>query len=153
MLVKLLRNALVVAMGFSGAFADDHPHIPANAWEQHPEGIALAMILTTQMENGVQKSTIQVYVKNTSNVVKSYFGPNHFDGMGVIILYVKNNESVSLRDYSPEEGSKKMRPQIKPGQILSQTVDLSPDELALIKAYPVKCHVALLKSLAHAAAL
>ena len=136
-LVKVLAILFVASLVLS-ARADDQPNIPASAWEQHPEGIALAFTLSSRAEGNRQVISIYVYIKNTSNA-DWYFERNKEPA----IYYIRDHD-VPLRNYDESmfEESKKVTPErIKPGGTGSRTIDLTPAELALIKGLPVKCRV------------
>jgi len=134
----VLAMIFAATMGLSLARADDTPSIPANAWESHPEGIALAVMLTSRMDHGTKKYSILVYTKNTSQASIYYQGPDGFH-LEMEIFYYDHDKPIPLRDYSPESGSRIIPPEIQPGETLLRKVDLNPDELALIQAHPVKC--------------
>jgi len=146
MSLKSWAILFVMSMVISTAPADDKPNIPASAWEQHPEGVALAMILVTQTENGTQKGAIKVYVKNTSSGIK--YLPDNINDWAVQIFYIDNKgKHVPLRDYSAEQRPRTFTmPAMpdsrlyQPGEIGIRTIDLSPSELAVVKKYPVICH-------------
>jgi hypothetical protein len=117
--------------------------IPESAWEQHPEGLALALFLKTTTVEGQEKDTIRVFMKNTSTTLKRYVGPDLYN-VAVEIFY-ENNEGkqVPLRDYSPPSGTPLPPPEIKPGAIFLRTVDLTPDELTLIKTHRISAHISI----------
>ncbi len=118
-------------------------NIPTSAWEQHPEGVALAMTSTTNTDNGAQKGAISVYIKNTSDLTKYYKGPDGFN-LDMQIFYMDDHgEQIPLRDYNWRGCSSTLSPAIKPGKILSRTVDLNPNEFALIQGRLIKCRVCI----------
>ena len=110
-------------------------NIPAALWEQHPEGIALALFLSTQ---DVQKKAIQVYIQNTSNTDK-YLIVSGIDS-GIQIYYIDaTGAQVPLHNYSDNMLNRKSS-LIKPGETLTRRILLTPDELVLIQTHPIKCN-------------
>ena len=136
---RLFLCSALLLLGVGSLFAE--PQIPDSAWEQHPEGIAVAMTFSSHNENNVQKNVITIYMKNTSNLSAYYVGTEGFHREVALFLVDKAGEETPLRDYSPQPGSKILAPEIKPGETLSRTVDLSPEEMALIKGHPIKCRL------------
>jgi hypothetical protein len=123
------------------ALANEQPNIPDNSWELRPEGVALAIVFTSD----AKKSCLNVYLKNTSTVIKYCVSPDGFNRDIEIDYLNDHSEQISLRDYSrPNGGSRLTMPELKPGNIQSWTVELSASELALLKAHPAKCHICVI---------
>jgi hypothetical protein len=139
---RFLLGLALLLFGFAPLLAD--PNIPGGAWEQHTEGVALAIVFTVTTENGTEKGTIKVYIKNTSGTTK--YLPGNINDRAVQIFYIDNEgRCVPLRDYSlkvPPIFTMPAMPDSRlyqAGELGIRTVDLSPTELALVKKYPVQC--------------
>src|ERR1700683_5337235 len=101
MAFKSLAIIFVMNIVISNATANEmsfcQPDFPASLWEQHPEGIALAMTLSTRTENGVESNAIHVYIKNTSPTVKDF--PPRGSDWGIEIYYIDGHGAqVPLHD-------------------------------------------------------
>jgi hypothetical protein len=119
------------------------PNIPASSWEQFPQGIALAMTLENRTHNGAQKHYVMVYIKNTSGSDKYFYEMNDISRLE--LYYVTDSgTAVPLRTYNYDhrDGIVLMNVPpyaIKPGEVLSRDIELTSDELALVKSHAVKC--------------
>lgn len=142
----MLAIGLALSLVTLSAIADlsfNAPHIPASSWEQHPQGIALAVTLANRTHNGSQKHYVVVYIKNTSASDKYFSEMNDISRLE--LSYVNDSGAeVPLRTYNYDhpDGIVLMNVPpyaIKPGEILSRKIELTPDELALVKAHPVQC--------------
>ena len=119
------------------------PDIPTSQWESHTEGIALALTLITRTGKEGSKSFLTFYIKNTSNTVKEFaiYGSNY----GFQFSSSDNNGAwhPSLNS-APFNGSGYMLSYaIKPGEIFSHEIEVSPDDLMLIKSHSIKCSLCL----------
>jgi hypothetical protein len=133
----LCISVLVAACG--QLLAD--PELPQKAWEQHREGIAVAILAVTDAESIPPKYSISAFLKNTSSTDKYFAG---FDGThrDFEIFYTDDNgNQTPLRDYRQPDIIQKMLecPVIKPGATLSLTVGLTPPEIVLLKGRLVRC--------------
>jgi hypothetical protein len=128
------------------ATADEQLNIPANAWEQHPEGVALALILTKGIENDAQSIYLRLYVKNTSdNPVPLMGGPAVFfyvDGSGKTVILANNSDDNLIENFQRWKV-------IAPGKIRSTDIEVTTAEVAVIKANTVKCKILLLDRATH----
>ena len=95
-----------------------------------------------QTIDGISKTTIRIDVKNTSRSSEYYKGPDRFNLETAIIILKQDTES-PLRNYDLD-GSYSRPPEIKPGDTLSRTIVLSPEELTRLAGNPVKCRVGVL---------
>jgi len=141
---------LCVAFSLCGSVsALAQPAIPASSWEQHPEGFALAVILTKRIDNERSISSIEVYFKNIGK--KDFFTslpepiPTPFQ-----VFYLNDSKVLTpLRDYNPNPGppptveASVMPLEIKPGETVSGAIDITPNELALIRGRHVVCKVSI----------
>lgn len=136
-MVRLLAIIFATTMVLSIASADDKPNDPASSWEQHPEGIALTVTLTSIAEKSPPKNSIQIYIKNTSESAKTLYG--HGTGEVRIFYTDDHNAQIPLRAYNGDLLSPKGNTVLQMGATLGKTISLAPSELALIKTHPVKC--------------
>jgi hypothetical protein len=125
--------------------AAQQPQIPANAWELHPEGVALALMLTKGRGNDAQSIYLNLYVKNTSNNPVSMMG-----GPAIFFYLDSSGKPVSLGNHAhPDQPWKDAieRNQrfkvIPPGKIRSTGTDVTTAEVALIKTHTVQCKIIL----------
>jgi hypothetical protein len=140
--VKSLAILFAANMVFSAAVADNQTNLPAGAWEQHPEGIALALRLTTTTHPAGQANAISISIKNISKTPKQF---SRFAAeSGIQIFYLKKpgapiplgTDSVliyhaAIYDSGPVA--------ILPNATLVRVVKLTSKELVSVKSYPVKC--------------
>jgi hypothetical protein len=138
--------ASILALNLTPSFlrANAQSDMLANAWEHHAEGVSVAMFLVSRMENGAKKSSIKVYIKNTADTKK--YLPNDVNDSALQIFYVNSNGShVPLRDYTPKIPSVVSMPAMpdsrryESGEVEVKTIDLTPDELALVETHPIFC--------------
>ena len=148
--MKPVLNYLLVALllNVSGllATAQEESQIPAAAWEQHPEGVALALMLTKGIGNDAQSIYLRLYVKNTSdNPVPLMGGPAVFfylDGSGNTVILANNAEDDIIENFQRWKV-------IAPGKIRSTDIEVTTAEVAVIKANTVKCKILLLDRATH----
>src|ERR1700728_1167499 len=105
-LFKMLAIIFAVHTVISTATADDlsfgQPNISIASWEQHSEGVALALTLNTQTEKGVHKSVINVYIKNTSDTNKTFIVSGA--DSGIRIYYIDGQGAqVTLHNYTIDD--------------------------------------------------
>ncbi|MCE0497101.1 MAG: hypothetical protein LV481_04055 [Methylacidiphilales bacterium] len=128
------------------AKADDQPNIPASSWEQHPEGVALALMLTKGIGNDSQSIYLRLFVKNTSdNPVPLMGGPAVFfylDSSGNPVNLGNNSEDDIIENFQRWKV-------IAPGKIRSTETEVTTAEVAVIKANTVKCKILLLDRATH----
>jgi hypothetical protein len=130
-----------------GATAQEEPQIPANAWEQHPEGVALALVLTKGIGNDAQSIYLKLYVKNTSNNPEAIMGR----GPATFFYLDSSGNPVNLGHYGHanqpwkdfNENSQRWRV-IPPGKITSTGTEVTAADVALIKTNTVKCKILLI---------
>ena len=141
---RTLVTILVLSVIAFSVKAGDQPDVPANAWEQHEEGVSTAIILVSMTEDGKKKSAIKVYIKNTANTEK--YLPGDVNDSALQIFYVASNGNhVPLRDYTkkaPLVFSMSAMPdsrRYEAGEVRVKTIDLTPNELALVEAHPIFC--------------
>ena len=149
--MRLVLNYLLVALllNVTGlwATAQEESQIPATAWEQHPEGVALALMLTKGIGNDAQSIYLKLYVKNTST------NPVALMGRASAIFYYldSNGKPVNLGHHGHPnepwkdviEGNPRWRV-IPPGKIGSTGAEVTAAEVAVIKANTIKCKVLLI---------
>jgi len=112
-------------------------------WQLQPNGVELALTLTTYKTTETQKSIIKVLIKNTSSSVKEYSLFGRDSGFQIFTLD-SNGSWQPLRDYNPNHGSPSAGGMpIGPGQVISRTIKLSPAELAKVKTRSAKCSFTL----------
>ena len=138
----------LAVLSFSTFFAAaEEPPIPPSAWEQHPEGVALALVLTSGTDGGLQVSYLRLYVKNTSDTAKYLVTQSH--GVAAQFFYVgANGNQVILGNHDhpghPEkdliESNQRLRV-ILPGKIRSTGTEVTADEVALMKTQTVRCKI------------
>jgi hypothetical protein len=129
--------------------AAEQPQIPANAWEQHSEGVALALMLNKGTGNDVQSTYLVLYVKNTSDHLKYLVTLSR--GTGVLFFYVDGSgKQMILGNHDhPDDPAKDelesttRRRTIPPGVIVHTGTEITADEVTLIKTHPVKCKILL----------
>ena len=133
--VIIVNIACYLAKGDDLAVPDPSA-IPASSWESHPaEGIDLAMMLINQDK----KPLLLVYVKNTSNGIKELAG-SKIDGGFKLFFLDSNGVRHDLHDYDPRHGSGSADTNdINSGEILSNRIALTPNDLVLMKSHPIQC--------------
>jgi hypothetical protein len=146
--MKPILNYLLVVLllNVSGLWATAQvPQIPDNAWQQHPEGVALALMLSKGRGNDAQSIYLNLYVKNTSNNPVSMMG-----GPAIFFYLDSSGKPVSLGNHAhPDQPWKDAieRNQrfkvIPPGKIRSTGTDVTTAEVALIKTHTVQCKIIL----------
>jgi hypothetical protein len=120
--------------------------IPEDSWEQHPEGIALAMTLISQTGADDVEHAVHIYIKNTSTIDKKLMDGNIDHGMEIYYLN-DSGAKVPLHNYHPiqselnmiEGNPKKKDVIIKPNEIVSRSVNINSSDLLLFKTHPVIC--------------
>jgi hypothetical protein len=107
-ILKALATLFLINIVLPVVKADDlsfsHAKIPASQWEQYPEGISLALVLTRRIEAGlhINKPLIKVYIKNMSDTVINF--PAHGKDYGIELYYTDSNGSkVPLHDYRQKQ--------------------------------------------------
>jgi len=109
------------------------PEIPASAWEQHPEGVAVAMLLSAPPE----KAALNVYTKNVSETDKLLYSRTDAE---IRIYYINDAKArIPLRACDDDPLSYSGNYIIKKGQVHSETITLTSDESAAVRAHPVSC--------------
>jgi hypothetical protein len=144
--LKALAAFFAINLMISAATADDQPNIPKSSWEQHREGIALAITLTSQTGADDGEHAVHIYIKNTSAIDKKIIDGDIDHGME---LYYLNDSGVKvpLHNYHPiqselemiERNPKKKDVLIKPNEIVSRSVNINSSDLLLLKTHPVIC--------------
>jgi hypothetical protein len=143
LLVALLLNVTGLL-----ASAQEESKIPATAWDQHPEGVAFALMLTKGVGNDSQSIHLKLFVKNTSNNAVSILGSP------AIFFYLESsgNPVILGNHHDPNhpeddiiERNQRWRV-IPPGKIRQTGTKVTAAEVALIKANTVKCKILLLDS-------
>jgi len=142
LLVVLLLNIT----GFL-ATAQEEPKIPANAWEQHPQGVALALMLTKGVGNDSQSIYLKLYVKNTSNIPEALMGRAsaiffYLDSSGKpVILGHHGHPNQPWKDVIENNPRWRIIP---PGEIRSTGAEVTAAEVVLIKTYTIQCKILLI---------
>lgn len=141
--IRAIIILLVVACSTWVSADSGKPDASAGDWQSQPNGIELALTLTTYKTKESQKSIIKVLIKNTSSSVKEYSLFGRDSGFQILTLD-SNGVWQPLRDYNPNHGSPSGGGMpIGPGQVISRTIKLSPTELAIVKTHSVKCSFTL----------
>jgi len=110
----------------------------ANSWQNYPEGISTRLSLTAKQEENNKKTKLTVFVKNTSDSVKSIAMVS--DGSGVMFsVQDDKNEWHPLRSHNARAPISAHEQKIMPGAIWSYSIELAPQETALVKAHPIQC--------------
>jgi len=121
--------------------AAEEPHLPPHSWEQHAGGIALAMTLTSQLENNQKKNEVHIYIKNTSDAILDFLDSGI--DWNIRIYYINaNGIQIPLHEYENDSKSVeglRLPISLKPGQVVLRNIYLTPDEYILLKSHPVKC--------------
>lgn len=136
---KFAVIVLTVGVWASPLLAGDQENIPAKQWEACPDGVSVALILTTSVANNSAEDVIKIYVKNTSNVTKGYMIATGDLGFKLFFLNEKGQWR-PLRDYDSVT-TMKTRGDIPPGQTICYPIALSSSEATLIKSHSVCCHI------------
>jgi hypothetical protein len=132
----------------TSAVADDKPSPAPVSWENHSEGVALALsLVSSKGRSQGEEDGIQVLVKNTSTS-QLYFAFSSHD-KGCRIFYVDSqgaripiHEGPQNKDIPPTTSATIPPLPLSPGQILTEVVELrTPNELALVRAHPVFCRL------------
>ena len=145
--MKLLVKPLVIATIsiFSGTFlfGNDLPSdLPKGAWDVHAEGVALALSFKTQKDAGTEKSSLSIYLKNTSVSTKEFYGD--FIAYEVEILDISGGGKWRpLRISDPFSITRGTRSSIEPGKTDVCPIELSPEESKLIRSNSVRFHMAV----------
>ena len=117
--------------------------LPSSAWEQHPEGISLAVTLTAQLPSGAPGSAIVIYLKNTSTTEWDVM--NGEVDHGVEIYYLDGNGvRTPLHNYPADAAARSLKMRnliVKPDQVTNRAVNLTPAELETVKSHPVVCRI------------
>jgi len=144
-LAKLLALFFAASLVLSAAKADDQPYIPVSAWEQHPDGVSLAVSLTKGMEYGEQVTYVIVYVKNTSNTVKGLLNAGR-GGFARFFFRDGNGKQIQLGNHDhpdhPERDILESNMRVftlVPGGTRRSGTDITAEEIILIKTHPVIC--------------
>src|ERR1700683_2136817 len=149
-ILKMLTTLLMVNRMLPEVNADDlsfgEPKLPASQWEQHSDGIALAIIPTRRIDKEyyINKPIINIYIKNTSNSIKNF--PAHGMDFGIELYYINSNGfKVPLHDYSQKQffSMNLGNIPIQPGATLLVPIDISEKEALLLKTVPVECRIEL----------
>jgi hypothetical protein len=153
-IMKLTWNYLLIALllNVTGlwATAQEESQIPATAWEQHPEGVALALMLTKGIGNDAQSIYLKLFVKNTSNSSESLATQSR--GASALFFYLDSSgRAVTLGNHDhpdqPWKDEIESNPRwriILPGKIIPTGTDVTAAEVAVIKANKVKCKILLI---------
>ena len=116
------------------------PNVPAGLWEQHPEGVVVAVIFTYPPNDPLTNTSLSVYIKNTSTTAK-LFDRNDYDS-GVKVFYIDaSGAKVPLHDYTVPSAhlSKKLPFTIEPGTTICVRIGLNLQSYSLLKTHPVMC--------------
>ena len=118
-------------------------NIPVNSWEQHAQGVSVALDLVEWIDEngGYQRRAIKVYIKNTSNIDKYLMDAGIDFGIQIIYINEQNSQSSLHNIDLLHPSGLRVVPfaVIKPGQVLVCTIELEQNELDLLKAHAVKC--------------
>jgi len=118
--------------------AKSDPDIPTGSWDQHSEGVAIALIW--------KEHDVIAHVKNTSTSLKQLMsmGSNtyvklfYIDAQGAAIPFGDHPFYNDARDDdSKEQGAL----DIAPGAVVSRPVAITSAEATLLKTHPVVCTV------------
>jgi hypothetical protein len=124
----------------------EKPNLPASSWHLLQDGINVALILSTRTEVGGAKQTqcLTIYINNSSN--NNFFVNTNFYDSGVQVFYLTGQTSVPLHSWQDHDDDNSPLNQryvapavIKPGQALQVQIDLSSQELILLKSHQVEC--------------
>jgi hypothetical protein len=139
--IRVILFSIFVAI-FSGLAltkASDYEQPVVNSWEAHPEGISSALLLTSKRERGVKKWSIEIHIKSTS---KNFVADSINSGFKLFSLN-SGGTWQPLRTLPAQIEVSAASFTVKPGQEISYPIQLSPEELELVKAHPVKCSITL----------
>ncbi len=118
------------------------PEIPASAWEQHPEGVALAVRYSPPSLPDKSTGKITVYIKNISSSSLYYVGYDGFNMSFEIFYLDSSGKEVPGADYNGfESGSATNPPEIKPRMVLTRTAELNSKGIALLQKRLISCHL------------
>jgi hypothetical protein len=138
-LILVQTLILILSFSFYTASANEvafcNPNIPATQWEQHPGGIATAIILSRDTDKNGDHHIASVYIKNDSKKAVAY-SRNEADS-GINLLYISSkNIKVPLHNYTSSfdlyGGSRLSDITIKPGSTLLITINLTSSDVALL---------------------
>ena len=137
---RFLLCSAVLLLAYAPLIADSD--IPANAWEQHPGVIALAVIMTKRMDASGLKIHLVAHAKNTSSALIAL--GNQGDGMFAAFFYIDDHQSqVPLK--GPEldvENANPLAIGLSPGETKSVAeIDVVPGDVAQLKIHPLICTV------------
>jgi hypothetical protein len=119
--------------------ADNLPEIPAKSWQKHKEGVDSALLVCQKSKEHQQK--LNLYIKNTSNEGVSI---GEFK-KAVSVYYVINSNNVPLYKEQASKPSELpsgftgfgLTPPIKPGNVKIISMDLSEEQLVIVKNFPI----------------
>jgi hypothetical protein len=117
--------------------------VPSNQWEQHKEGVALAVSSATQVKHVLSIHTIQVIIKNTSTTPLCFVGVDAANEEFEIYYQNEQGMDVPLRDYVRNFAARAPPIEIKSGEALTREVELTSGEHGLIKGDKVKCRISI----------
>ena len=140
---------VVLLLSITGlwATAQEESQIPATAWEQHPEGVALALMLTKGIGNDAQSIYLKLYVKNTSKNPEALMGRAwaiffYLDSSGnPVTLGHHGHPNQPWKDVI--ESNQRLRI-ISPGEIRATGAEVTAAEVTLIKTHTIQCKILLI---------
>ena len=138
---KLLSVVLTSSVFVGTIRAGGGNKIPQGTWEQHLEGISVAVLLSHQNQNGSPGNTLKVYIKNNRTDLIEFLGGG--EGKGIKVHYTTTggvevplwqsqlSRSISNAVTGPEK--------FPPGDTILKMLDLTEDKAAKIRGAPIEC--------------
>jgi len=169
LLHKLLPTVLAMQLIIYLAYADtplDQSKIKALPWEAHSGIVDFAITLNSNPEKKPPVTSITIYLKNISDSPQSLVVYSKSDeGFTISYVDIKGvkhmlhdrtfaRRSTSSAQERAQEALREMRANsgssqlvgIAPGETKSWTINVSLDDLAVIKKYPVQCGFSIINS-------
>jgi hypothetical protein len=142
----IIKVGAIIAIFISAEIfplADDLPIAPPkSSWEEQSGGLALAFAFVTHKEGESEKSSLSIYIKNTSDNAKEFDQDSILRGFEVLDTNVGSSWH-PLRTVDPFALTRVATAMIQPGQTISCPIELSADESKLIRSHLVRLRVAM----------
>ena len=149
MIIRHLYIVVLLIISFTSFLAAQEPKIPDGAWEQHQEGVALALALTNGRGTDEHSIYLVLYIKNTSQTAVGLVNP----GAGPIFFYLdRKGKPITVGHHGhPDQPWKDIEANFQrlrivlPGKMIrtGATVTVAEADLLRSRKINVQCKIAL----------
>jgi hypothetical protein len=141
--MKIYSLLIVIVYALSNFYAsaqDIRPDLSKAVWEEYSDGVAITY--TIDKESRSQTYKLILYIKNISNTNKELDDDSFLAGIEVLNSS-DTQDWKSLRPMNPDALARAWIIELGPGEIATCPVELTAEELKMIKSHSIRLHLTL----------